>query len=213
MKLKELQGLLQQIEDFQRPKIYLEQYMTPPELASQMVNSAVQFADLSSGCSVLDLGCGTGMLGIASVLCGADYVLGIDIDPEAIDVAWENSLEILEEPRFDVLLADINCTEIFCHMRSMFDVAVINPPFGTKTMHTDMKFLEVAAKVFACKTIYSFHKSATREHVLKAGKALGYSRCEVVAKFRFPIYQKMRGHTKSCVDVDVDLFRFSCDVA
>lgn len=40
---------------------------------------------------VLDIGTGTGILGIAAALMGADYVLGIDTDPKAAEVAGENA--------------------------------------------------------------------------------------------------------------------------
>ena len=39
---------------------------------------------------VLDVGCGTGILAIATALLGADECLGIDIDPDAVRVAEEN---------------------------------------------------------------------------------------------------------------------------
>jgi ribosomal protein L11 methyltransferase len=42
------------------------------------------------GDRVLDLGCGSGILGIAAVLLGADFVNGVDIDENCIRVAREN---------------------------------------------------------------------------------------------------------------------------
>lgn len=39
---------------------------------------------------VLDVGCGSGILSIAAALLGAEDVLGIDIDPVAVEVAAEN---------------------------------------------------------------------------------------------------------------------------
>ena len=39
-----------------------------------------------TGCRVLDVGCGTGVLSVASVLLGADSVQAVDSDPEAIRV-------------------------------------------------------------------------------------------------------------------------------
>ena len=41
--------------------------------------------------SVLDYGCGSGVLGIASLLLGADEVIAIDIDPQALIATKENS--------------------------------------------------------------------------------------------------------------------------
>ncbi|WP_161873881.1 50S ribosomal protein L11 methyltransferase [Ihubacter sp. rT4E-8] len=42
------------------------------------------------GDKVLDVGCGSGILSIAAALLGAEDVLGVDIDPVAVDVAREN---------------------------------------------------------------------------------------------------------------------------
>lgn len=43
-----------------------------------------------SGMSVLDVGCGSGILAIAALLLGAGRALAIDLDPEAVRVAAEN---------------------------------------------------------------------------------------------------------------------------
>ncbi len=41
--------------------------------------------------SVLDVGCGSGILGIATLLLGADYAVGVDIDETAVRTAKENA--------------------------------------------------------------------------------------------------------------------------
>jgi len=46
---------------------------------------------VSEGDKVLDLGCGSGILGIAALGLGAAHVTGVDIDPKAVDVAYENA--------------------------------------------------------------------------------------------------------------------------
>lgn len=43
------------------------------------------------GSRVLDLGCGSGILSIAALRLGAAAALGVDIDPKAVDVAYENA--------------------------------------------------------------------------------------------------------------------------
>jgi ribosomal protein L11 methyltransferase len=45
---------------------------------------------LKPGDSVLDAGCGSGILSIAAALLGAQKVLGVDIDKTAVEVAREN---------------------------------------------------------------------------------------------------------------------------
>ena len=43
------------------------------------------------GSRVLDLGCGSGILSIAALALGAGYAQGVDIDPKAARVAYENA--------------------------------------------------------------------------------------------------------------------------
>ena len=45
---------------------------------------------VSPGCSVLDVGCGSGILSIAAAKLGAREVLAIDIDPVAVETAAQN---------------------------------------------------------------------------------------------------------------------------
>ena len=44
-----------------------------------------------SGIKVLDLGCGSGILGIGALLLGCDSCLGVDIDPKAPEVVMSNA--------------------------------------------------------------------------------------------------------------------------
>jgi ribosomal protein L11 methyltransferase len=46
---------------------------------------------VKKGESVLDYGCGSGILAILAKKCGADPVIGIDIDPQAVESARHNS--------------------------------------------------------------------------------------------------------------------------
>lgn len=56
------------------------------------------------GKSVLDIGCGSGILSVACLLLGADSALGVDIDALAVKTAKENGkTNGFSEPRFTVL--------------------------------------------------------------------------------------------------------------
>jgi len=48
--------------------------------------------EITKGCSLLDAGCGSGVLGIAAALLGAERVLGFDIDAQAAGRACENAV-------------------------------------------------------------------------------------------------------------------------
>lgn len=47
--------------------------------------------NVSSGCSLLDYGCGSGILAIAAARLGAGRVAGVDIDPQAVESARANA--------------------------------------------------------------------------------------------------------------------------
>ena len=60
------------------------------------------------GKKLLDLGCGSGILGIGGLVLGADSCVGCDIDPKAPDVALSNAaLNGIGPERFKVYAGDI----------------------------------------------------------------------------------------------------------
>ncbi len=63
---------------------------------------------LRAGDTVLDLGCGSGILSIAALVLGADHAVGVDIDPKAVDVAYENAaLNGIGKDRYTVRAGDV----------------------------------------------------------------------------------------------------------
>ncbi len=54
---------------------------------------------------VIDYGCGSGILGLAALLLGADHVIGVDTDPQALEASRENARRNkVEEERLDLYL-------------------------------------------------------------------------------------------------------------
>lgn len=69
-----------------------------------------------SGVNVLDLGCGSGILGIGALLLGCDACVGCDIDPKAKDAAMMNArLNGIGEEKIRIysgdILKDASCAE------------------------------------------------------------------------------------------------------
>ena len=60
------------------------------------------------GKRVLDLGCGSGILGIGALILGCESCLGVDVDPKSPDVASDNAaLNGLHEDRIRFLAGDL----------------------------------------------------------------------------------------------------------
>ncbi|PKA63457.1 hypothetical protein AXF42_Ash005352 [Apostasia shenzhenica] len=203
MKLKQLEGLLGSIQQFSNPKVDLEQYPTGPHIASRLLYTAEDtFGDVD-GKVVADFGCGCGTLGIASALLGAEYIIGIDLDAQALQTASTNA----ENLELDIDLMQCNIKSLSWSGR-VVDTVVMNPPFGTRKKGSDVVFLSMAFKV-ASQAIYSLHKTSTREHVKRVAFRDFNAKCaEVLCELRFDLPQLYKFHKKKEVDIEVDLWRF-----
>ena len=146
MKQKDLEIFLSQLETFNEPKVYLEQYQTPPRIIAMILWRAYQLGDIENR-SVGDLCCGTGLFGIGAKLLGAKNVLGIEIDDDAIKIAKRNSKR--SEVQIQFINADIRGLE------ESFDTVLMNSPFGIQGIVKDQEFLLSALKM--AKTTYSIH--------------------------------------------------------
>lgn len=93
------------------------------------------------GKSVLDFGCGTGILAILAAKEGASKVTGVDIQPEAIENSYEHAdmngvaevcefylggLEKASSDKFDVILANINRNVILENLPDLAKLLVKN---------------------------------------------------------------------------------------
>ncbi len=77
---------------------------------------------IKEGTTVLDIGCGSGILSIASLLLGAEKAVGVDIDALAVKTAKENGeVNGFSEPQFTVLQG--NLTD---KISGKYDVVVAN---------------------------------------------------------------------------------------
>jgi len=156
------------VKDFENPKLTLEQYMTDR-------STAVEFMQLVDRCvgirekRVLDLGCGTGMLGIASLLCEAEHVTFVDIDPDALEVCKSTVVELTEEDESIGEYEFFNTSVFEFIPEQPPDIIVTNPPFGTKNNeHVDLQFVLAALNMIdEDGAIFSFHKRSTGDGLVK----------------------------------------------
>lgn len=209
--IKQLESHLQQLDDFERPKVKLEQYATPAHIAATLINYIDTNHDDLRDKLVADLGCGTGRLTAGCILCDAKLVFGFDIDKEALDIGLKNLDELLEDGRgqFDMIQASITSSDSFWQpMGQLFETVVMNPPFGTKTSPgLDMLFLKRAIDI-SSHVVYSLHKTSTRAYIQKQctkwavkGKPVGQIQYNLDKTYKF--------HKKDSVDIEVDLWRIT----
>ncbi|RHZ88508.1 hypothetical protein Glove_22g72 [Diversispora epigaea] len=205
MRLKELESSLQDLSGFDEPKITLEQYCTTPHLAARMLYTAHSVYDDIESKVVADFGCGCGILSIASNLLESEFNMALDIDLSALKIAQKNCSNY--EVEVDFVLADIKSDSLY-QWKNKVDTIVMNPPFGTKTdKGIDMIFLKKALEI-ATTSVYSLHKSSTREHIKKKAKEWNVD-CEIIAEMKFDVPMMYKFHKKKSVDIEVDFFRFS----
>lgn len=197
MKLRKLEMLLEGFETFTNPDPALEQYATPAVVAARMLFHAYMRGDIE-GKSVLDLGCGTGVIACGAALLGAEEVSGVDIDPAAIAAARRNAEKAGVDVEFTVAdLADFECRR--------FDTVVMNPPFGAQKKHADRPFID---KGLECADIVYgiFNEGSTpfiRSYIRDRGEIDEIVSCE------FPIRRTFDHHKKDCLEIGVEIIRIT----
>lgn len=196
---KELAVALSKLAEFEKANPKLEQYPTPSEIASNLLWGAAQDGDIE-GLRILDLGAGTGILGIGALLLGAQHVIFIEKDPAAVKILTnniKNIRDIYDLPgTSSVIIREVNMTD------ENADTIIMNPPFGTRTKHADTDFLDYASA--HARVIYTFHKTSTLAHLEKHVRQLGKN-IVMRSDYKFPLRATMPHHTKKQELIDVTL--------
>ncbi|EED90330.1 predicted protein, partial [Thalassiosira pseudonana CCMP1335] len=203
MKQKHLESILSSLPHrvFPNPKIELEQYPTSFQLTSSIVLTAISKNDAGPNRTILDLGCGTGMLGLGFAIANCSSVYLVDCDDEALEMARENVEYLVEEE-----LIGTECDGVDGEGGCLVDTVITNPPFGTKNNEgIDVQFLRTAIRL-ARRAVYSFHKTSTRPYLIKLIQGWGLN-VEVVAEMKFDIPNMYKFHKQKSKDVEVDLIR------
>lgn len=197
---KDLEIVLSKLKSFQKPSVELEQYATPSSIAADWIwNMALKRE--AAGKIFLDAAAGPGILGIGLLLMGAKKVYFLDKDKTIIKTCMENYEAVKKEYELgeaEFIIEDISLFD------AEVDIAVQNPPFGTKEKHIDKKFLETAFRV--ARIVYSMHKWTTKSFVEAICKDFTFKITDVW-RYEFPIKAAFKFHEKPVEYVDVGLWR------
>jgi len=163
--------------------------------------------DPAEGKVRVDLGSGTGILGIGLLLLGTKKVYFIDQDLEALNTAKKH-LSIVKSEGFPIGKAIFKQQDIKNLKPETFkkvDLVIQNPPFGTKVRHIDTVFLEKAFKI--APIVYSFHKSETRNFIEKFAEKNDF-KVSHRWDFNFPLKARFAFHRRKIHRIKVSCFRF-----
>ena len=187
---------LQTVGSHPIPKVALEQYSVPADLAAEVLfRACYEFGDIE-GKTVIDLGAGTGRLALGASMLGAEYTVGAELDRLALEVGARNCKRL--GLKVDWVLAEIET------LRGPVDTVVMNPPFGTRSPHADIRFLQTALRI--AKVVYSIHKTSTRKH-LERWFDEHNSTARVILRADMEIPHQFSFHKKRRRYVEVDVFR------
>ncbi|WP_457615178.1 METTL5 family protein [Methanopyrus sp.] len=191
---------LDRLEGFPEPKLSLEQYETPGEVVRVLLSVADTEFELE--CSrVLDLGAGTGRIGIGAALVGACEVTCVEVDPEAVRVARRNVKRTGVESSVRIVEADVRNFE----PDGRYDVTIMNPPFGAQRRGADRPFVETALETSS--GVVSLHRAGTEGFWKRRARELGAT-CEAVGVVRFPIPAMYPHHRSRVRHVDAVVLVF-----
>lgn len=196
-KKKHLEMAIQNVPSHPNPKVDLEQYSTPAVIASDLLWNAYSLDDIVDK-KVMDLGCGTGIFAIASMLLGATSAVGVDIDKESIDLASSYCGDV-----------EFICGDV-CDLENDFDVDTIfqNPPFGSQKnakKGADLKFISKAIEL-SPKVLYSFHMASTEEFLITYFEKNDLEITHIF-RYNFPIPKIYEFHTKESANVEIIVIR------
>ena len=199
-----LVGQLAVVAGFEEPRLALEQYPTPPELAAQVVHVADLNGDIE-GRTVVDLGTGTGMLALGAALRGPARVVGVEIDPDALDTARENRRRVGTRTEIHWLLADATRAPLCPDDPT---TVVMNPPFGAQKRHehVDRAFLSTAADI--SDVSYSIHNEGSREFVEAFAADNGGEVTHAFAA-EFGVERQFDHHEDERRDIPTEVFRIA----
>jgi putative methylase len=203
---KSLAIALQQLDVFEKADIASEQYPSDPDVAGEILHIAGMLGDIAKK-RVLDLGAGTGLLGIGAYLLGASEVVMIERDPKAVKIA-KNNMETAKywvKSESSISIKELDIVEKRDEINKS-DVIIMNPPFGTKKKGADSEFLQVAFGL--ADVIYSFHKTITAGFLREMSTRAGFT---VSHEWHFPgfrIRKSHQNHKKKLHTIDVTVFRF-----
>ncbi len=192
---RQLEIKLSKLKILETPTLRLEQYPVSPEAAAELLYMAGFEHDDLEG-RIIDLGTGTGRLAIGASLMSSAHIVGVDVDARALELARENAKTAGVKVEWVQSTID--------NVDGTYSTVIMNPPYGTRTIHADTRFLDKAFQL--APVTYSIHKASTRtflaRYVHKSNRRIAEAR---TMSLKIPHLYSF--HTRRWKSIEVDLCR------
>ena len=222
-KFKKFVSFLSQIDEFESPKIELEQYCTPVDITAGLFEILEINDSAISGKVFGDFCCGTAMYSIAASYFEPSKIVSVDIDTDALEIARANiehyelteQIQVFQGDLIESLFEpkkgeSIEKPEKISDLYEYFDTIIMNPPFGTKNNEgVDMKLLNCCVNALKPGgTLYSLHKESTSKFITKYVEQ-NHPNCkiELLSKIEFDLPNTYKFHKKKNAVTEVVLIK------
>lgn len=129
--------------------------------------------NLKEGASVLDLGCGSGILSVIALLLGAKEATAVDIDPMAVETAYSNlALNNLPKEIYQGFAGDITTDKDLCEKLSQNKCDIVLANIVADVIINLSGYVKDFLKedgVFICSGIIIERKDEVKDALKKAG--------------------------------------------
>src|SRR6059036_3242114 len=131
-----------------------------------------------------------------AALMSAAQAIGVDVDARALELASENAKTAGVKVKWVQSTID--------ELDGTYNTVIMNPPYGTRTVHADIRFLDKAFQL--APVTYSIHKASTRtflaRYVHKSNRRIAEAR---TMSLKIPHLYSF--HARRWESIEVDLCR------
>lgn len=203
---KELELFLEKIPKYRYWRRDLEQYETPPSVASHVLWLAFLRGDIYSK-NIAEPGCGTGVFSIGALALGASKSICLDIDADILRHTHGVIQKYLRNLYPKLLLVDSDVKDVEL---TGVDTVIMNPPFGVFRRNRGMDLLFLRKAMSMAYSIYSLHKySPMFERIVNdLAASMGYE-ITYSERLKLPIPMMYPTHRRKIYRVETVLYVFN----
>ncbi|MEB3773639.1 MAG: methyltransferase [Desulfurococcales archaeon] len=203
MRLARLKRVIEGIPPIPDPRVDLEQYTSPPEIALAIASHLVNSTNID-GATIADLGAGTCRLSIPLLLLGAGRVVAVDIDGRLAPLCIGAAEDLGVGGGLQYIVSAIRRRGPLAGCS--VDIVVTNPPFGVHRRGADWEVLSHALEASRDR-VYAVVKSGNIDYHARVARRYGYNTGLVATRW-FPIPASMEMHRSRVRRVRVDVILF-----